>query len=887
MNLGGNFMTEKTLSTQYNPSEVESKWYQYWEESKFFHAEPDESKKAFTIVMPPPNVTGQLHLGHALDNTLQDILIRFRRMQGFNTLWIPGTDHAGIATQAKVEEQLAKEGLSKNELGREEFLKRVWAWKEEYGSAITKQLRYLGSSCDWDRERFTMDEGCSKAVQEVFVSLYEKGLIYRGNYIINWCPKCQTTISDIEVEHADVAGKLYFLRYPVKGVDEYIVVATTRPETMLGDVAVVVHPEDERYKHLIGKTILLPLTSREIPIIADEYVDPAFGTGAVKVTPAHDPNDFEMGLRHKLQQIVVLDKNATMTAEAGKFVGLDRYEARKQVISAFEDLSLLEKIDEHPHAVGHCYRCDTTIEPMVSKQWFVKMKPLAEPAIQAATDGKVRFVPERFTKIYLSWMENIRDWCISRQLWWGHRIPVWYCKDCGKEICSRVAPDACPTCSSKNLVQDPDVLDTWFSSALWPFSTLGWPQETRELKQFFPTSVLVTGRDIIFFWVARMIFTGLEFMDEVPFSEVFIHGLVLDNEGRKMSKSLGNGVDPIEVIEKYGSDTLRFMLVTGNTPGNDLRFQFERLDATRNFANKIWNASRFTLMNLSGFIPGGEVELELADKWILKRFHDTVVDVTNYLEKYELGEAARTLYEFIWNELCDWYIEIAKPRLYKEGGLEKYTAQHTLWTALKGALELLHPFMPFITEEIWQLIPHEGETIMLTTWPQAKEAYDFSVQEKDFATIMEIVKSVRNIRGEMNIHPAKKAEIILVSPEVGTRNMLKENEKYFIQLAGAEKVIVFEELETAPENSAAAVAKGVRVFVPLKDLIDYEKEIARLTKELTTVQTEKARVEGKLSNAGFRAKAPAEVIAKEEAKIADLLNKEAGLSERLKEIEGM
>ena len=878
-------LSENNLATQYNPTEVEAKWYQFWEENKFFHAEPEVGKKPFTIVMPPPNVTGQLHLGHALDNTLQDILIRFRRMQGFNTLWIPGTDHAGIATQAKVEEQLAKEGLSKYDLGREEFLKRVWAWKEEYGSTITKQLRYLGNSCDWDRERFTMDEGCSKAVQEVFVSLYKKGLIYRGNYIINWCPKCQTTISDIEVEHENEAGKLYHLRYPIKDSCEYIVVATTRPETMLGDTAVAVHPEDERYKHLIGKSILLPLTDREIPIIADTYVDPAFGTGAVKITPSHDINDFEMGLRHNLPQMAVLDKNAAMTKETGKFAGMDRYDARKAVVAAFEELGLLVKIDEHEHAVGHCYRCDTTVEPLISRQWFVKMQPLAKPAMQAAIDGKVKFVPERFTKVYLSWMENIRDWCISRQLWWGHRIPVWYCKSCGAEICQEAAPTGCPRCASHDLEQDPDVLDTWFSSALWPFSTLGWPENTAELKQFYPTSVLVTGRDIIFFWVARMIFTGLEFMEEVPFKEVFIHGLVLDPNGKKMSKSLGNGVDPIEVIEKYGTDTLRFMLITGNTPGNDMRFQFERLDATRNFANKIWNASRFTLMNLKGFVPGGEVSLEQADKWILKRLNDTVQDVTTYLEKYELGEAGRAMYEFIWNELCDWYIEIAKPRLYLEDGLEHYTAQHTLWTVLKGALELIHPFMPFISEEIWQQLPHDGKTIMLTPWPTPVKAYDFVKEEKDFSAVMEIVKSIRNIRGEMNVHPAKKAEVILVVQDESMQAMLRENEKYFRQLASAEQVTVLGDLEIAPENSAAAVAKGVRIFVPLKDLIDYDKEIARLTKELNTVFSEKARIDGKLSNQGFVAKAPAEVIAKEEAKLKELLQKEAGLSERLQALQ--
>jgi len=873
------------IPSTYSPQEVEQKWYEYWEKNGFFHAEVEKDKKPYTIVMPPPNVTGHLHLGHAMDNTLQDILIRYHRMKGYNTLWVPGTDHAGIATQAKVEEHLAKEGISKYDLGREKFLEKVWEWKHTYHARISKQLRMLGSSCDWDRERFTMDEGCSKAVREVFVRLYEKGLIYRGNYIINWCPKCHTTISDIEVEHKDTPGNLWHVRYPIKGeTDAYITIATTRPETILGDTAVAVHPDDERYTHLVGKTVILPIVGREIPIIADSYVDPAFGTGAVKITPSHDPNDFEIGLRHNLPQIVVIDKAAKMTEEAGKYHGLDRYECRKQIVEDLKAQGYLVKVEEHNHAVGHCYRCDTVIEPLVSSQWFVKMKPLAEPAIEAVKRGDIKFVPERFTKIYLGWLENIRDWCISRQLWWGHRIPVWYCQDCGEMICASEDPAVCPKCSSTRLEQDPDVLDTWFSSGLWPFETLGWPDKTPELEHFYPTSVLVTGRDIIFFWVARMIFTALEFMHKEPFKEVFIHGLILDAQGRKMSKSLGNGVDPIEVIEKYGADTLRFMLVTGNTPGNDLRFQFERLEGTRNFANKIWNASRFVLMNLSDFKPSEEEpEYTLADRWILTKYNETVDQVTNFLDKYELGEAARTIYEFIWSQFCDWYIELVKPRLYgKESPKSKYTAQFVLNYVLTNTLKLLHPFMPFITEEIWQHLPEEGKTIMLTKWPESMAELTDKAAEREMDLIMEVIRSIRNIRAEMNVPPGKKAETIIIAKSKEAYAIITKGQEYVARLAQGEPVKIIEGTGFKPSKAAAAIVGDLEVYLPLEGLIDMEVEMKRLEKELNQTRKELARVTAKLSNEGFLAKAPREVIEKEQIKQREMAVKEQALLERLK-----
>ncbi|MFZ5631864.1 MAG: valine--tRNA ligase [Bacillota bacterium] len=873
------------MPTAYDPGAVESKWYSFWEKNKFFHAAVKPDKAPFCIVMPPPNVTGQLHMGHALDNTLQDILTRWRRMQGYNTLWLPGTDHAGIATQAKVEEQLAREGLSRHQLGREKFLERVWEWKEQYGGRITNQLRRLGSSCDWDRERFTMDEGCSEAVLEVFLQLYNKGLIYRDYYITNWCPKCQTTISDIEVEHLDKPGHFYYIKYPVKDSDDFIPIATTRPETMLGDVAVAVHPGDKRYRRLVGKTLILPVAGREIPVIEDEYVDPEFGTGAVKITPAHDPNDFEVGNRHNLPQIQVIDRNAVMTGEAGKYKGLDRWECRKRLVKELDALGYLIRVDDHTHAIGHCYRCSNVIEPMLSKQWFVRMKPLAEPAIRVVNEGRLRFVPERFTKIYLNWMENIRDWCISRQLWWGHRIPVWYCGDCGEMIACKTTPAKCPSCGSANLEQDPDVLDTWFSSGLWPFSTLGWPRKTLDLAYFYPTSVLVTGRDIIFFWVARMIFSGLEFMDDVPFREVFIHGLVLDALGRKMSKSLGNGVDPIDVIESHGADSLRFMLVTGNTPGNDLRFHFERLEGARNFANKIWNASRFVLMNLYDYEHGPDPareKLSLADRWIYSRFQSVVEGVTSSLENYELGEAARILYEFIWNEFCDWYIELAKQRLYGHDPGDRSTAQYVLADVLRGTLELLHPFMPFITEDIWQRLPvPRGATIMKAPWPVPRGEYRDPEAESDMEILMEIIRSVRHIRSEMNVPPGKKADILIEAPDDRTRDLIQKWSGYVENLA-AGRTQIRAGLAEKPGQAAHAVARGAEIYVPLKGLIDIGQETARLAKELNLVEKDLSRVRGKLSNEGFLNKAPADVIEKERAKENELSGKQALITKRLK-----
>ncbi|MCR4441036.1 MAG: valine--tRNA ligase [Peptococcaceae bacterium] len=888
-------MTEKELAKTYDPSQVEEKWYSFWEKNGFFHAEASEEvKKAreegrtFSIVMPPPNVTGSLHLGHALDNTLQDILARWRRMQGYHTLWLPGTDHAGIATQARVEEQLAAENLNKHDLGREKFLERVWEWKEQYGDRITKQLRKLGTSCDWERERFTLDEGCSRAVKEVFVRLFEKGLIYRGDYIVNWCPKCQTTISDIEVEHEPQKGKLWYIKYPVIGSDEAVMVATTRPETMLGDTAVAVHPQDERYTRLVGKMVLLPLMNRPIPVIADEYVDREFGTGAVKVTPGHDPNDFEMGLRHDLEQITVLDSQARMNENAGSYRGLDRYEARERIVRDLEALGFLVKVEEHEHSIGQCYRCDTVVEPRISKQWFVKMKPLAKPAIDCVLDGRIRFVPERFTRIYLNWMENIRDWCISRQLWWGHRIPVWYCRDCEELICSKEEPKSCPKCGQSRLEQDPDVLDTWFSSGLWPFSTMGWPDQTLELECYYPTSVLVTGRDIIFFWVARMIVSGVEFMPGVPFREVFIHGLILDALGRKMSKSLGNGVDPIEVIDQYGADTLRFMLVTGNTPGNDLRFQTERLEGVRNFANKIWNACRFALMNLkdfdTGFVPQ---HLTLADRWIRSRFNRAALEVTRNLERYELGEAARALYDFLWDEFCDWYIELVKPRLYgKETAESKKTAQYVLARTLRQTLELLHPFMPFITEEIWQLLPHEGKTIMLAKWPGGEASELDETAERRMNLIMEVVRAIRNLRSEMNVAPGKKAEVVLAAQEDEAAETLRAGQDYIVNLGNVSRLVLLADRGEKPVQAVASVVSGAAVYLPLKGLVDIEKELARLQKELENYEKEVGRLESKLDNPGFTSRAPAEVVEKEREKLRDCRKKKEAVEERIATLTG-
>ena len=877
-------MMEQQIPTVYDPQAVEDKWYRFWEENRLFHAEAAADGDSYSIVIPPPNVTGQLHMGHAMDNTLQDILIRFRRMQGYNTLWMPGTDHAGIATQIKVEEALAQEGKSRYDLGRDEFIDRVWEWKAQYGDRIVNQLKRLGASCDWERERFTMDEGCSKAVREVFVSLYEAGLIYQGHRITNWCVRCNTALSDIEVEHEEKPGHLYHVRYPVEGSEgEFITVATTRPETILGDTAIAVHPEDARYRHLIGRFALLPVVGRQLPIIADDYVDPAFGTGAVKITPAHDPNDFEMGLRHQLPQVIVINPDGTMTPETGKYAGMERYICRKTLVQDLKELGLLVKIDEHAHAVGQCQRCGTVVEPLVSKQWFVKMQPLAEPALKAVTSGQVEFVPERFTKIYTNWMEGIRDWCISRQIWWGHRIPAWYCQ-CGEVTVSRDDLTVCPHCGG-TLEQDSDVLDTWFSSALWPFSTMGWPEKTPEFAKYYPTSVLVTGYDIIFFWVARMMMMGLRFGQDIPFRHVFIHGLVRDSEGRKMSKSLGNGIDPLDVIDKYGADTLRFMLVTGNTPGNDMRFYWERVESSRNFANKIWNASRFMLMNLEGFDPNHQPDpalYTLADRWILSRYNRTVAEVTRNMERFELGEAARLLYEFIWNEFCDWYIELAKARLYdKENAAPRAVAQHVLHQVLAHTLELLHPFMPFITEAIWQHLPHEGISIMKARWPKEDAGQIRLDDEKAMTAVMETIKAIRNRRAEVNVPPGKKSPVILQITDGSLQSVLQDNLSYLMTLAAAESVDILAADAVKPENAMAAVVSGVEVYLPLKGLIDVEKETSRLMKELAGLEKELDRVAGKLGNESFVAKAPPDVIAKEKAKEAEYKEKHTAIQDRI------
>ena len=878
-------MKEYKNLTTYNPKEIEQQWYTYWEEKGYFHEEVDTNKEPFSIVLPPPNVTGQLHMGHALDNTLQDILIRTKRMQGYNVLWMPGTDHAGIATQVKVEENIMKtEGKSRHDLGRAEFLKRVWEWKQEYGNTIVKQIRSLGASCDWTRERFTLDEGYQEAVLKVFVALYEKGLIYRGERITNWCPNCLTALSDIEVEHEDENGHLWHIKYPVIGKeDTFLTVATTRPETMFGDVAVAVNPNDERYAHLVGKELLLPFVNRHIPIIADEYVDQSFGTGCVKITPAHDPNDFEMGQRHNLESIVVMNPDGTMNAGGGHFVNMPRELARKQVVAELEAQGLLEKVEEHGHSVGHCSRCNTTVEPMVSKQWFVSMEPLAKPALEVVRDKSIEFVPERFTKTYTNWLESIRDWCISRQLWWGHRIPAWYCQDCGETIVTTETLTECPHCHGK-VEQDPDVLDTWFSSALWPFATMGWPDNTEEVKHWYPTSVMVTGYDIIFFWVARMIFMGLEFKEEIPFKHVFIHGLVRDSQGRKMSKSLGNGINPLEVIEEYGADALRFTLVTGNTPGNDMRFYMERVEANRNFANKIWNASKFVLMNLEGFdesfVPSAE-DYTLADKWILEEYNKTVTNITNNLDKFELGEAASAVYDFIWNTYCDWYIELAKPRLYnKEGGRDRQTAQYLLVSILRHMMELLHPFMPFVTEHIWQHLPHEGESIMVAPWPSTLSMEGFSSAAAHMNVMMDGIKGIRNMRAEMNVPMGKRSEVILVPATEELKDILETHGDYFHTLGWAEKVTVLSPNAPKPENATVTVVNGLEVYLLLKDLIDADKEKERIAKEQATVLKEIARLEGKLNNQGFLAKAPEAVVAKEKEKLEEYKQKQQALNER-------
>ena len=871
-------MSEQINKT-YNPKEVEDRLYNLWVEKGYFTPKADKSKKPFTIVIPPPNVTGQLHMGHALDETLQDILIRYKRMAGFNALWVPGTDHAGIATQVKVEEVLRKEeGLSRYDLGREKFVERVWDWKKLYGSRIINQLKKLGSSCDWTRERFTMDETLSRAVREVFVSLYEKELIYQGNRIINWCPKCITALSDAEVEYAEQAGHFWHIKYPIKDSDGFVEIATTRPETMLGDTAVAVHPDDERYKDLVGKMLILPLVGREIPVIADEYVDKDFGTGCVKITPAHDPNDFEVGKRHNLEVIKVLNDDATVNSHGGKYEGLDRYEARKQMVADLEEQGYLVKVKDHTHNVGQCYRCGTTVEPITSKQWFVKMQPLAKKALDVVNDGTVKFVPDRFSKTYINWMENVHDWCISRQLWWGHRIPAFYCDDCGKTTVSREDITVCPVCGGK-VRQDEDVLDTWFSSALWPFSTLGWPDKTEDLEYFYPTSVLVTGYDIIFFWVARMIFSAMEHMDKEPFKHVLIHGLVRDAQGRKMSKSLGNGVDPLEVIEEFGADALRFTLATGNSPGNDMRYSIEKVTASRNFANKIWNASRFVQMNLHIDKLMVPENLAIEDKWILTKYNKLVEEVTDNLDKFELGVAVAKLYDFIWDVFCDWYIELVKPRLYDENDPTNETAQYVLSYVLSNTLKLLHPFMPFITEEIWLSLPHDGESIVISDWPKADATLNFPEEAENMEMIMNAVKAVRNKRAEMNIPPSKKASMIIIT-EKG--DVFSKGSVFFEKLASAASVTIASDMSGVDENSVAVIVDGAQIYMPMGELVDAEKEIARLNDEKKRLLSEIKRVEGKLSNEGFVAKAPAHVVEEEKAKGEKYKQMLASVEESLK-----
>lgn len=862
----------KNIAKNYNPAEFEDKLYNEWVEKGYFHAEVDKNKKPFTIVIPPPNVTGQLHMGHALDETLQDILIRYKRMQGYSALWIPGTDHAGIATQIKVEENLrVNEGLTRYDLGREKFLERVWDWKKQYGGRIINQLKKIGSSCDWDRERFTMDEGCSKAVKEVFVNLYNKGLIYQGSRIINWCPHCITALSDAEVEHAEQAGHFWHIKYPIKDSDDYVIIATTRPETLFGDTAVAVNPEDERYKNLVGKMLVLPLVGREIPVIADEYVDKEFGTGCVKITPAHDPNDFEVGQRHNLAQIKVMNDDATMNSYAGKYEGMDRYECRKAMIKDLEDEGLLVKVEDHSHNVGQCYRCGTTVEPIVSKQWFVKMKPLAQPAIDAVKNGDTQFVPEHFEKVYFHWLENIRDWCISRQLWWGHRIPAFYCDDCGEIVVTKEDSAVCPKCG-KEMRQDPDTLDTWFSSALWPFSTLGWPDKTEELDYFYPTSVLVTGYDIIPFWVMRMMFSALEHTGEVPFKHVFIHGLVRDSQGRKMSKSLGNGIDPLEIVDQYGADALRFTLATGNAPGNDMRFYIERVEASRNFANKIWNASRFVLMNLEGKdVTEPEIgSLCAEDKWILSRLNNVIKEVTDNMEKYELGIAVQKIYDFLWDELCDWYIEIAKVRLWKAEEDPK-AANEALWTlrtALTQGLKLLHPFMPFITEEIYCTLLPEEESIMISDWPVYKDEWNSPEAELAIGSFQEVVRGIRNTRTSMNVPQNRKTHLIIVGKDAAICQMYENSKKSFANLAFAKEIHVQQDKTGIGEDAVSVVVSNAVVYMPLEDLVDKEKELERLTKEQERLTKEIARCEGMLNNPNFVNKAPAAKVDAEKEKLA-------------------
>ena len=874
------------MNKTYNPSEIEDRLYKKWLDKKYFHAEVDRSKKPFTIVMPPPNITGQLHMGHALDNTLQDILIRFKRMQGYNALWQPGTDHASIATEVKVTNKLREEGIDKEELGREGFLKRTWEWREEYGGRIVSQLKKLGSSADWDRERFTMDEGCSKAVQEVFIRLYEKGYIYQGSRIINWCPVCQTSISDAEVEYEDQAGHFWHINYPIVGTDKCIEIATTRPETMLGDTAIAVHPDDERYKDLVGKMVLLPIVNKEIPIVADSYVDKEFGTGAVKITPAHDPNDFEVGKRHNLEEINILNDDGTINENGGKFEGMDRYEARKAIVKELEEGGYLVRIENHEHNVGTHDRCHTTVEPMIKKQWFVKMNEMAKPAIEAVKNGDLRFVPGHFDRTYLHWLENIRDWCISRQLWWGHRIPAYYCDDCGEIVVAKETPSVCPKCGCTHFTQDEDTLDTWFSSALWPFSTLGWPDKTEDLDYFYPTNVLVTGYDIIFFWVIRMVFSGYEQTGKCPFSDVLIHGLVRDEQGRKMSKSLGNGIDPLEIIDQYGADALRLTLVTGNAPGNDMRYSEKKIIASRNFANKVWNASRFMLMNIekADLSNVSLDDLTPADKWILSKANSLVKEVTDNMENYDFGVAVSKLYDFIWDEFCDWYIEMVKPRLYNEEDTTKAAALFTLKKVLTISLKLLHPYMPFITEEIFCSLQDEEESIMVSDWPVFEEAFDFKAEENEVEIIKNAVRNIRNLRADMNVPPSKKASVYVVSEKEEVRKVFEDARVFFATLGYASEVHVQADKAGIADDAVSTVIPDAVIYMPFAELVDVEKEIARLEKEAKRLEGEIKRAKGMLSNEKFISKAPAAKVEAEKEKLEKYTSMAAQVAERLSQL---
>ena len=877
----------KELEKTYDPSQIEDRLYRKWEEKKYFHAEVDRSKKPFTIVMPPPNVTGQLHMGHALDNTMQDILIRFKRMQGYSALWQPGTDHAAIATEVKVTEKLKEQGIDKKEIGREEFLKHAWAWKEEYGNRIVSQLKKMGSSADWDRERFTMDEGCSKAVKEVFVRLYEKGYIYKGSRIINWCPVCKTSISDAEVIHEEQDGFFWHINYPVVGEPgRFVEIATTRPETLLGDTAVAVNPDDERYTDIVGKMLELPLTDRQIPVIADPYVDKEFGTGCVKITPAHDPNDFEVGKRHNLEEINILNDDATINELGGKYAGMDRYEARKQMVADLDALGLLVKVVPHSHNVGTHDRCKTTVEPMIKPQWFVRMKEMGQAALDIIKTDELSFVPEQFDKTYIHWLENIRDWCISRQLWWGHRIPAWYCDECGETIVSRETPTVCPKCGCTHLTQDEDTLDTWFSSALWPFSTLGWPDKTPEYEYFYPTSVLVTGYDIIFFWVIRMVFSALEQTGKSPFKHVLIHGLVRDDQGRKMSKSLGNGIDPLEVIDKYGADALRLTLITGNAPGNDMRFYWERVENSRNFANKIWNATRFIMMNMekADFTNVKLSDLTIADRWILSKVNTLAKEMTDNMEKFELGIAVSKVYDFIWEEFCDWYIEMVKPRLYNDEDETKAAALWTLKTVLIQALKLLHPYMPFITEEIFCNIQDEEESIMISKWPEYTDEWNFEADEAAVDTIKAAVRAIRNLRTGMNVPPSRKAKVYVVSAKEDVRHIFESSKSFFATLGYASEVHVQDDKTGIDENAVSTLIHDAAVYIPLEELVDIDKEIERLEKEAAKLAGEIKRASGMLANPKFVDKAPAAKVEEEKAKLAKYTEMSEQVAERLAQL---